>query len=57
MKGFVMQNPVNMGFLSVKTMVDHLQGRPVPKSVDTGVVLVTAETLSDPAIQAVISGK
>ena len=40
-----MQNPVNMGYLGVKTMVDHLQGRPVPKTVDTGVVMVTAETL------------
>ena len=57
LKGFVMQNPVNMGYLGVKTMVDHLQGRPVPKTVDTGVVLVTAETLADPAIQALISGK
>ena len=57
LKGFVMQNPVNMGYLGVKTMVDHLHGRPVPKTVDTGVVLVTAETLTDPAIQALISGK
>jgi ribose transport system substrate-binding protein len=57
LKGFVMQNPVNMGYLGVKTMVDHLQGRPVPKTVDTGVVMVTAETLTDPAIQALISGK
>ena len=57
LKGLVVQNPVNMGYLSVKTMVDHLQGRPVPKTVDTGVVLVTAETLADPAIQALISGK
>jgi len=57
LKGFVMQNPVNMGYLSVKTMVDHLQGRPVPRTVDTGVVMVTAETLTDPATQALISGK
>ena len=57
LKGFVVQNPVNMGYLSVKTMVDHLQGRPVPKTVDTGVVLVTADNLADPAIQALLSGK
>ena len=57
LKGFVVQNPVNMGYLSVKTMVDHLQGRPVPKTVDTGVVMVTAENLADPAIQALLSGK
>ena len=57
LKGFVMQNPVNMGYLGVKTMVDHLQGRPVPKTVDTGVVMVTAETLAEPAIQTLISGR
>jgi ribose transport system substrate-binding protein len=53
-KGFTVQNPVNMGYLSVKTMVDHLQGRQVPKSVDTGVLMVTLDNLNDPSIQAVI---
>jgi ribose transport system substrate-binding protein len=55
-KGFVVQNPINMGYLSVKTMVDHLQGRPVPRTVDTGVYLVTLDNLGEPEIQAVISG-
>jgi ribose transport system substrate-binding protein len=55
LKGFVVQNPVNMGYLSVKTMVDHLHGRTVSKSVDTGVVMVTLDNLQDPAIQAVIN--
>jgi ribose transport system substrate-binding protein len=54
-KGFVVQHPVNMGYLSVKTMVEHLQGKPVPKNVDTGVLMVTLENLQDPAIQAVIN--
>lgn len=53
--GFVAQHPVNMGYLSVKTLVDHLLGKPVPKVVDTGVVMVTPETLNDPAVQAVIN--
>jgi ribose transport system substrate-binding protein len=57
LKGFIVQNPVNMGYLSVKTMVDHLQNRPVAKTVDTGVVLVTADNLADPAIQRLLSGK
>jgi ribose transport system substrate-binding protein len=55
LKGFVVQHPVNMGYLSVKTMVEHLQGKPVPKTVDTGVLMVTAENLHDPAVQAVIN--
>jgi ribose transport system substrate-binding protein len=53
-KGFVVQHPVNMGYLSVKTMVAHLQRQPVPGVVDTGVELVTLENLEDPKIQAVI---
>ena len=28
--GFIAQHPVNMGYLSVKTMVEHLQGQAVP---------------------------
>ena len=53
--GFIAQNPVNMGYLSVKTIVDHLQGRAVPKVVDTGVVLVTADNVDEPSVQAVIN--
>ena len=55
LKGFVAQNPVNMGYLGVKTMVDHLRGQAVPKTVDTGVVMVTLDNLNEPAIQAVIN--
>ena len=54
-KGFVVQNPVNMGYLSVKTMVEHLQGKPVPKMVDTGVMMVTLENLHTPDVQTVIN--
>ena len=57
LKGFVVQNPVNMGYLSVKTMVDHLQGKPVPPMVDTGVMMVTLDNLHAPDVQAVINPK
>ena len=46
--GFVVQNPVNMGYLSVKTMVDHLKGSRC-RVVDTGVMMVTLDNLKDPA--------
>jgi hypothetical protein len=36
-------------------MVEHLQGKPVAKTVDTGVLMVTADNLHDPAVQAVIN--
>jgi ribose transport system substrate-binding protein len=55
LKGFVVQNPVNMGYLSVRTMVDHLRGQAVPKAVDTGVLMVTLDNLDDAAVQAVIN--
>jgi ribose transport system substrate-binding protein len=57
LKGFIVQNPVNMGYLSVKTMADHLQGRAVPTTVDTGVLLVTAENLTSAEVQKVIGGQ
>ena len=55
LKGFVVQNPVNMGYLSVRTLVTHLRGQPVPSTVDTGVLMVTLDNLHDPAVQAVIN--
>ncbi len=55
LKGFVVQNPVNMGYLSVKTMVDHLRGQAVPATLDTGVSMVTLDNLKDPSVQAVVN--
>jgi ribose transport system substrate-binding protein len=52
--GLVLQNPVNMGYLGVKTMVDHLQGRPIEKRIDTGVQLVTRERMNDPAVESLL---
>ena len=52
--GLVVQDPVRMGNLAVKTMVDHLRGKPVEKSVDTGVTLVTRENLGDPQVARLV---
>jgi ribose transport system substrate-binding protein len=43
--GVVVQNPFRMGDLGVKTLVDHLLGKPVEKRVDTGVTLITPASL------------
>ena len=43
--GIVVQNPFRMGELGVRTMVDHLRGKGVEKKVDTGVQLISPETL------------
>lgn len=49
-QGLVVQNPMMMGYLGVKTIVDHLQGKKVEKVVDTGVTLVTPENMNEPKI-------
>jgi ribose transport system substrate-binding protein len=52
--GLTLQNPVRMGYLGVKTMVEHLQGKKVEKRVDTGVALATRDNMNDPAIKEVL---
>jgi len=52
--GIVVQNPFNMGYLGVKTMVDSLLGRPVNRKIDTGVMLVTKENMQSPEVQTLL---
>jgi len=44
----VLQDPVNMAYLGVKTMVSHIRGEEVPARIDTGVTLVTRDNMTDP---------
>ena len=46
--GLVLQDPVNMGYLGVKTMAAHLKGDTVERRVDTGVRLITRDHMNDP---------
>jgi ribose transport system substrate-binding protein len=46
--GVVVQNPFKMGDLGVRTIVDHLSGRAVPKRIDTGVVMITGQNMDQP---------
>ena len=50
----VVQNPFSMGDLAVHAIVDHLQGRPPEKRIDTGVRVVTKGDLEDPAVKALL---
>ncbi len=54
LQGTVLQNPLRMGDLGVRTMVEHLLGKPVEKRVDTGVFLVTPANLDDAKSQELI---
>jgi ribose transport system substrate-binding protein len=47
--GLVVQNPMKMGYLGVKTAVDHLGGKTVPPRQDTGVTLITKANMDQPA--------
>ncbi len=52
--GIVVQNPFNMGYLGVKTMVGHLLGTPVEKHIDTGVMLITLDNLDAQSSQELL---
>ncbi len=55
MDALVLQNPMLMGYLGVKTMVEHLSGKPVEKRIDTGVYLVTKENMDTPEMKELLS--
>jgi ribose transport system substrate-binding protein len=55
LEGIVVQNPMRMGYLGVKTMVDHLRGRPVEPRIDTGVMVVTPANLDSPEAKALVN--
>ena len=52
--GIVVQNPFNMGYLGVRTMVESLQGKPVEKRIDTGVTMITLDNLDGADTQALL---
>jgi ribose transport system substrate-binding protein len=52
--GIVVQNPFNMGYLGVRTMVDSLLGKTVEKKIDTGVMLVTKDNMETPEVQTLL---
>ena len=52
--GLVLQNPMRMGYLGVKTMVEHLRGQKVDARVDTGATLVTPDNMNEPEIKELL---
>ena len=54
-QGLVVQNPVRMGYLGVKTLVSHLAGDVVSKRIDTGVAMVTKANMLESEIQELIN--
>jgi ribose transport system substrate-binding protein len=55
MHAFVLQDPFRMADTAVRTLVDHLQGRPVKARVDTRVVVVNASNLDSPEVKEMLA--
>lgn len=53
--GLVLQDPMNMGYLAVKTLVSHLQGKKVPRWIDTGSTVATPDNMADPRIRELLA--
>ncbi len=54
-QALVVQNPVKMGYLSVITLVQQLQGKKVEKRIDTGVSVATKDNMDEPATQELLN--
>ena len=52
--GLVVQDPMNMGYLGVKTIVARLKGQPVERRIDTGVRVVSRADMETPEAKALL---
>src|SRR3954471_8061918 len=52
--GIVLQDPVTMGYLAVKTMLAHLQGQKVEKRIVTGGYVATRENMDEPQMKKLL---
>ena len=55
--GVILQNPVRMGYLAVKTLVEYLEGKPIEQRVETGETLATPQNMHDPEIHELLHPK
>ena len=56
LQGLVLQDPVKMGYLGVKYIVQVLRGEKVPERVDTAVVMATKDNVDQPEVTGLIGG-
>jgi ribose transport system substrate-binding protein len=53
-RGLVLQDPVRMGYESVRTAVARLRGKPYETRIDTGVFLATPENMNQPQMRTLL---
>ena len=51
----VAQDPAQMGFLCVKTVVDRVHGKKIPVKINIDVLVITRDNLNDPNIQKLLA--
>lgn len=54
-QALVVQAPVKMGYLGVKTLVAHIRKQKVEKRIDTGVSLVTRDNMNSPEMAELLN--
>lgn len=54
LKAIMVQDPYGMGYKGVDSAVRAIQGEKLPEYVDTGVVVVEAHNVNDPAAQGIL---
>jgi ribose transport system substrate-binding protein len=55
LNGLIIQNPMKMGYLGVKTMVAHLRGQTVERRIDTGATVATPENMNQPEVRGLLA--
>ncbi len=53
-QALVLQDPVNMGYLAVKTMAAHLSGKNVEKKISTGETVATRENMDEDRVHKLL---
>lgn len=52
--GLIVQDPVRMGYLAIKTLVGHIKGEKVERRIDTGVHLATRDNMNSPEMKELL---
>jgi ribose transport system substrate-binding protein len=55
LSGFVVQNPMRIGYLGVKTLIGYIRGERSPRRIDTGSTLVTIDNIDQPEIHKLLN--
>lgn len=55
MQGIVLQDPVQMGYMAVKTLVEHLEGKKVEKRISTGEYVATPANMKEEKMKMLLA--